>query len=348
MKTAGICGHFGLGKELLNGQTIKTKIISKELENQLGKNEVQIVDSHNSRSRLLHLIFNCLRMSKDCRNIIIMPANNGLKVFVPLFSLLNKLYHRKLHYIVIGGWLTEVIDESKWLKKLLKNFDGIYVETNTMKAELEWRGFTNIYIMKNCKDLRILNVDELVYPSREPYKLCTFSRVMHEKGIEDAIDAVKHINEKYSREVYTLDIYGQVEDDYTERFEELCKGFPSYIRYCGLVPFNKSVEVLKGYSALLFPTRFATEGIPGTIIDAYCAGIPVISAKWNSFSDIIDEGSTGVGYELKSMTALINTLMNLSDNNSMLFYMKNNCLKKAYGFVPQTVIKEFITFLNRG
>ena len=28
-----VCGHFGFGEELLNGQTIKTKIVTEELKN---------------------------------------------------------------------------------------------------------------------------------------------------------------------------------------------------------------------------------------------------------------------------------------------------------------------------
>ena len=30
MRRISICGHFGFGKNLLNGQTVKTKIISDE------------------------------------------------------------------------------------------------------------------------------------------------------------------------------------------------------------------------------------------------------------------------------------------------------------------------------
>ena len=36
-KTVCIIGHFGFAKNLLNGQTVKTKIITKELEKQLVK-----------------------------------------------------------------------------------------------------------------------------------------------------------------------------------------------------------------------------------------------------------------------------------------------------------------------
>jgi glycosyltransferase involved in cell wall biosynthesis len=171
-----------------------------------------------------------------------------------------------------------------------------------MKSDLENRGFTNIYVMPNCKDLKILSVDELIYSNNEPYKLCTFSRVMKEKGIEDAIYVVKSINEKLGRVAYVLDIYGQVDKEYEECFKKLCNGFPPYIKYGGLIQFDKSVEVLKNYFLLLFPTHFTTEGIPGTIIDAYFAGLPIICAKWNNYHEIIDDGKTGIGYEIKNNT----------------------------------------------
>jgi glycosyltransferase involved in cell wall biosynthesis len=106
---------------------------------------------------------------------------------------------------------------------------------------------------------------------------------MKKKGIEDAVDAVRFVNRRYGKTAFSLDIYGPVDPEENEWFENLKQNFPSEIRYCGCVDANKSVDVVKDYFALLFPTRFFTEGIPGTIIDAYAAGVPVISAKWESF-----------------------------------------------------------------
>ena len=99
-----------------------------------------------------------------------------------------------------------------------------------MKRTLEAQGFKNIFVMPNCKYLTPLSVDELVYNTEAPCKLCTFSRVSKEKGIGDAVEAVKAVNEKLGRTVYTLDIYGQVDSDQIEWFDELKKEFPEYIR----------------------------------------------------------------------------------------------------------------------
>ena len=45
--------------------------------------------------------------------------------------------------MVIGGWLPNFLKKKKGLTKSLKKFDGIYVETSTMKTILEEMGFTN-------------------------------------------------------------------------------------------------------------------------------------------------------------------------------------------------------------
>lgn len=334
-----VLGHFGEGVNLLNGQTIKTKIITEELQRQVGMDQILKFDTHGGWKTLLKAPLQVFSALKNSKNILIFPAHNGLRVYAPLLSVQRKLFRdRKLHYVVIGGWLPEFLQNRPILSKVIKRFDHVYVETSTMKKALDSQGFTNITIMPNCKNLRILSQSELVYATGEPYKLCTFSRVMKEKGIEDAVQAVRAVNERYGRIMYTLDIYGQVDSAQTEWFEDLKAAFPEYIRYGGIVPFDQSVEVLKDYFALLFPTRFYTEGIPGTLIDAYAAGIPVISAKWESFIDIVDENDTGVGYDFADVEALINVLFTAAENPSVFNNMKIACLEKAKRDTPEKVI----------
>lgn len=338
-----VIGHFAFGRECLDGQTVKTKIVTDELCRQFGNDEVLKLDTAGGKSTLLKAPFQCLKTLKTAKNVIIFPAHNGLRVYAPLLSVFRKFFqNRKLHYVVIGGWLPEFLKTRKSLAKKLKRFDGIYVETNTMKRALEEQGFTNIVVMPNCKDLKILTPEELVCPTEEPYKLCTFSRVMKEKGIEDAVNAVKEINEKEGRIVYTLDIYGQVDSAQVQWFEDLKTTFPDYINYKGVVDYDKSVDVLKNYFALLFPTRFYTEGIPGTIIDAYAAGVPVISAKWESFSDIIDEGATGFGYEINNVSDLTKHLENVVYNTKCISDLKLNCLEKSRYYLPCSIVKILI------
>ncbi|MGN4425599.1 glycosyltransferase family 4 protein [Bacillus cereus group sp. MYBK30-1] len=342
MYKIGVCGHFGSKKNLLNGQTVKTKVLTEELKLALGTQNVEIVDTHNWKKNPFKLFINCLLLIKGCENVIILPAQNGLGIFVPLFLLLNKVYKRKLHYVVIGGWLPEILGENPKLKKQVCKLDGVYVETTSMIKSLQQLGLENVKKFINFKRLDVLTASGLHFPNERPFKLCTFSRVMKEKGIEDAIKTVESINTARGEVMFTLDIYGQVDENYKERFEQLQKKFPNFISYKGSVNFNESVEILKEYFALLFPTQFKTEGIPGTIIDAYAAGIPVIASKWDSADEVITQGITGYIYDFMQTSQLEMILNSVLDAPEKMGDMKENCLKRAEEFLPEKVISEFI------
>lgn len=342
-KKISVLGHFGEGVTLLNGQTVKTKTITDELERQFGKEQVLRIDTHGGWKTLIKAPLQVLKALKNSKNIIIFPAQNGLRVYAPLLSVFRKLFrNRKLHYAVIGGWLPHFLNGRKHLAKSLKSFDGIYAETNTMKVELEKQDFANVYVMPNCKKLTVLSEDALICHEDVPYKLCTFSRVMREKGIEDAVNAVIEANTESGKQIFSLDIYGQVDTEQTEWFDELKGSFPDCIRYCGCVDAGKSVDVLKEYFALLFPTRFRTEGIPGTIIDAYAAGVPVVSARWESYSDIVSEDETGLGYDLGDEKQLKDILLKVADEPEIIFDKKTNCVKKAESYMPHKAIRVLV------
>ena len=345
IKKIAILGHFGFGKELLNGQTVKTKIVTEEIEKRFGAEQILKIDTHGGKKALPKLFFKAISALRKCKNVVILPAHNGVRFFVPILTFFNRFYKRKLFYVVIGGWLPQYLQTKPKLLKRLQTFDGIYVETNTMCVALQEMGLKNVKVMPNCKELSVLSKGELVFAEKEPYKLCTFSRVMKEKGIEDAINAVKAINDACGRTVYALDIYGQVDGGQIEWFENLKSTFPDYVRYGGLVPFDQSVEVLKNYFALLFPTRFFTEGIPGTIIDAYAAGVPVVSARWESYGDILND-ETGIGYTFGKAEELTEILHQIFKNPHQIFGKKENCLNEAKKYQPATAIQILIDDLG--
>ena len=339
MYKIGICGHYGGNETFLDGQTVKTKTITKELQKIYGNDKIILIDTYHGKKKIVSLIFSLFKLVATCSNVIILPAHNSLRLFAPILVTFNFIFHRRLHYIVIGGWLPDFIQHKKILRSSLKNFCCIYVETKSMKKKLEDDGYNNVYLLPNCKDIKILDESELVYSFSEPYRLCTFSRVNKQKGIEDAIKAICFINNHSGRIVFTLDIYGQISDDYRVEFKSIIENSPDYISYKGSVDYNKSVDVLKNYYALIFPTHFFTEGIPGTIIDAFSSGVPVISSKWENFDDIIRDSITGYGYEFLNGKELIDILFFIQKHPDQLVKMKKNCLCKAQDFNSYNVIK---------
>ena len=341
MKKICAIGHYGLGKTLLNGQTIKTKIFTNQLAHVYGGHEIQRVDTHGGVRAILSVIFDLFSGMKECLNIIIFPSDNGLKIIVPLIAIFNLLFKRELHYIVIGGYLQDYLKEHKWITLLLKRYKGIYVETEPMKQALELSGFNNVFVVPNCKEINVLRNSEINNNIRDRFDFCTFSRVMKSKGIEDAVDAIEKINKKYGKTLCTLTIYGEVDKKEYEWFEALKHRISSIdgICYGGVVPFDKSVEALKDYYSLLFPTYYEGEGFAGTLIDAFAAGVPVIATDWHYNSCIVKNLHTGIIYETSKTDKLQESIEYAIGHQEEWIEMKYNCLTLARELAPSNVVK---------
>lgn len=319
---------------------MKTRNLYQLLSKKYGTSEVSYIETYNWKKHPIKILCAIYHAVKQSENIIMLPAHNGVKIFTPLLLGFAKGTSVKLFYDVIGGWLPQKTKADKKLAARLRKFDGIWVETSKMKKSLNEQRFSNISVVPNFKLITPLTPEEL--PTvKKPYRLCTFSRVMEQKGIEDAIEAVIRINTELKKTIYMLDIYGPIDEPYQERFEILRMKFPAYIQYKGVIPPNESVSVLKGAFALLFPTHFFTEGIPGTLIDAYAAGIPVVAAKWENYDDVLDDGVTGWGYEMSDKQGLFSILSNIHQNTTEWELIRKNCLKK-YAFFSVDEVFNFI------
>lgn len=338
----GIIGYFAKGKSKAGGQEAKTCAIDVAMKEKYGECSVYNVDTTDWKKRPVSILIGIILMSVHCENIIMLPAQNSLRIFVPLFVLLNSVFHRKLFYSVVGGWLPEYLKNNISLQKKCEKLDGIFVETKSMKNSLNGIGLNNVSVIPNFKYLTPVDVSKLNMKFELPYKLCTFSRVMQEKGIEDIIDAVKQINEESNKAVYVLDIYGKIDDAYVDRFETLKKTFPEYIKYAGMVEPDQSVDTIKDYFALVFPTHYYTEGVPGTLIDACMAGLPVISALWGNYEDVFVENVTGWGYEFKNQKALVSVLKKVIESPESFCNLRKTTLKEAEKYLPNKNI-ELIT-----
>ena len=322
----GIVGHFAEDKNIYDGQTVKTRNIYSALK---GKYNITKLDTYGWKSKKIKTFLDCIRLIKNNKNIIILTAQKGLFIFIPLFAILNLFFRKKLHYVVIGAWLEEKIKNNKFMIYCLKHINYIYVENTELKNKLNALEINNIYVMKNFKN--IIPVKK-VNKVGEKVKLCFFARVMEQKGIEDAINCVMDLDKDVS-----FDIYGPIDKNYKTHFLNVQKKFPKNICYKGVINSDESVSVLKNYDILLFPTKFKTEGIPGTIIDAYASGLTIVSSIWDNFSEIVDNDVTGIGFEINNYSDFKKKLTELLNDNDKIYVLKKNALKKFKCFSKEEI-----------
>lgn len=334
-----IIGHFGGNEEILDGQTVKTKILYNELQNATDW-KIKKVDTYYKSKKPLKLLWDTIKCVLTTKHIIILLSRNGMRFYFPLLSLCSKLFGTRVYHDLIGGSLDKLVLQYPDFRKYLNNFEVNWVESAGLKQRLQKVGVTNCEVMPNFKRLNVLT--QYCEEYAEPFRFCIFSRVMKEKGVETAIEAVEAINKSFGREVCMLDIYGRIDDGYKNRFEELLKTVSSAVNYKGMVPYDKSVEAIKDYYALLFPTYWDGEGFPGTIVDAFSAGLPVIATDWNCNAEIVDDMVNGIIYPNEDIKDLRSAIEWCISHKKEVINWKESCLEKAMEYQPDNYIKQII------
>lgn len=331
-----IVGNFGENDKVTDGQSIKTIELYRLLLATYGCDEVCKVNLYKKNK--IRLAIELLAKLIRCKNIIVLVSQNGRRTVIPLLVMYNKFFHKNIFHSLIGSTTHQLLEKSPKYVKCYNRLAGNWAETNTEKKLLEEYGLNNVSVVSNFKRLRVLRPSELSYNIETPFYLCTFSRVEELKGIPNIVNAIKKANELIGKTAFKLDIYGTVMETYKDKFEQLKEEFGSSIRYRGVVDFSKSVETIKDYFMLVFPTKYYTEGVPGTILDAFAAGVPVLSAEWESCFDVINE-RVGITYDFNSDEALLEALLFIFKNPSVIISMKEYCLIEATKYTPKEVAK---------
>lgn len=346
MKKIGVCGHLANGHSFSCGQTVKTRIFLDEIRKRVGDKNTISVDTFNWSKNPIRLFLNLIVMTIKCSKILIFPGKNGLKVIMPISFLLAKILKKDIYYIVVGGWLPEYVKDKRIISMFLKRFDGIYIESKALVKEMNNLGYKNVKLLHNTKSLDNISFKECKYIYESPIRVCTFSRVMKEKGITDIINAISFINNKYGSTIFTLDIYGKIDDSYRDEFINLLEENNKFINYCGIVDYRKTVQVIKKYYMLIFPTYYEGECFPGTIIDAFSSGVPVLASDWKYNNEFISNMETGILYDVNDINNLINSLIFAMENPDIVINMRSKCLEKSYEYTPNKVINRLMNLIE--
>jgi glycosyltransferase involved in cell wall biosynthesis len=106
---------------------------------------------------------------------------------------------------------------------------------------------------------------------------------------------------------------------------------------------------LSEYDILVFPTRYPGEGFPGTILDAYISGLPVIATNWRFIPEFIDESKTGYLFDVNHPEEIFQYVDYFIDNPHKLKAFKKNALEKSKEYssdIAWEIIKPYLQILE--
>ncbi len=334
-----------------DGQTIKTLEMYDELVKRYGEKNVGYLNYYGiriSKPKFLvypKLLFAISKVFATSEKVVIASNATSVGNLLKACKLLNKLFKRKLYFVLVGAALAECIDEHPEYRPILEQFEAIFLETETARQQLVERGFDKLYVMPNFKTIRRYSMDEQPTEFQKPYNLIFMSRIVGLKGVTEVVRELKRINENGVK--YTLDMYGMIDDEYAEEFEALKKDLPDYIQYKGVCESWRTSEIMHDYFLHIFPTKCATEGQPASIIDTFFAGTPVLAGRWNSCGEMVKEGVTGISFELGNFDDFREKLEYYYDHPEEIMALREGCVKEAELFIPENAINELIKVLDK-
>lgn len=149
------------------------------------------------------------------------------------------------------------------------------------------------------------------------------SQLRPEKGWREAVRASSELPVGCSLSVYgplmpgtDLQVFG----------DSICA------EYRGPISPKDVPKVLSEHDALVFPTFYSGEGIPGIVIEALQSGLPVIATRWGTIPEVIEDEVCGILVEPQEVDELATAMRRFVDNPELYREMSKAALRRGDGY----------------
>jgi glycosyltransferase involved in cell wall biosynthesis len=265
----------------------------------------------------------------------------GAIFFGPILHVLCRFYGKKWIFRGFGGqyesWFRDLSLPAQWiLRATIFRADVILFER--MSSVEYFRSVTDspLYWYPNSRKPE-QGIEPACIDRQSCRRFVYVGHVKPSKGIKELIDAAKSL----VKSELIVDVYGPLQEGVSETWFE---GSP--VRYCGVLSRDQVMRTLVQYDALILPTYWEGEGHPGVILEAYCAGIPVIATRWGGIPEIVDS-ETGILVEPRDVEDLSTAIRCLIESDKLLARLRNGARSKAAKFDADRWTQYFIDLCHR-
>jgi len=294
--------------------------------------DVEVINTTGVQSfmPMIKVFLNILSKAPKFDVISLHATNRGALRLGHILWCICKVYRKPLIIRLFGGFFdqkyTSLPKLIRWLtRRTVLNADLCLFETKHLVQY--FAGVANKPVWyPNSRPI----IDNMIKAKDVARRFVFVSHVIATKGVREIITAGEQLNPEI-----TVDIYGPFRGDITEQdFAGL-----KVVRYCGVLEPQEVISTLQTYDVLLLPSYW--EGYSGVILEAYSAGIPVISTQCGGTPEIVDETS-GILIEPKDPEQLLAAMKRLMSDDKLYQSLCRGVAKKREFFSSERWTNEFV------
>lgn len=359
MKKIAIIGNNASNLSINDGGRLKIRLYSNLLKKE--GYDVDIIDLNKWKFHIFKTIRKIRKSIKNKEKIIVMAGPNGCRYIIPIVNYLNRKRESTIVFCPLGvgtiDFLLKKLDPLKVndfitcknfngirdekMGKILSDFQYIVVQNESLKHCYEkFYNLSNVVVLKNFRyfpneTYKFTNINNTL-------KMVYYSRVCENKGIFDLIKAINEIDSSISTNI-SLDIYGDIQcDDKNDFLGKQTKN----IKYCGIIKQEDSVKMLSNYDLFVLPTKYHGEGTPGSLIESFIAGTPVLVSSYSQAKDLIKEGFNGFIFKINDVESLKSKIIEISKMIGIVRSMRKNVLDFSKIFLYESNKNDFLNYLG--
>ncbi len=325
------------------GATVSLQYLVESLK-ETPEVELRVLETEGGRGRGLQrvlriglLVFRMFVTVPKVDVVTLHCCTPGLPVKGGGVLLLSRLFRKSViirkfagtDYRFFGIW------RGKLAEFVLRHADLYLPETQDLVAQATERGLDNVRWFPNHRPFQFSDVDD---PWRDRKTACKhFVYVGHVrecKGMCVLAEAARKLPDGV-----TIDVYGPWFDDLDRHVFDNSTN----IQYRGSLKPEEVVPTMREYDAFVLPTTASTEGHPGAVLEAYAAGLPVITSRIGAIPEIVDE-NVGIFVEPKNAQDLCQAMIRLSQDDELFRRLRGNTREKAEFFSAEGWASEFVAF----
>lgn len=262
---------------------------------------------------------------------------------VPVLLAIARLWRKPFYLKPVGAGLDLFIKARnrllrEYLLSVLRSTDGILAQTQLLREELRKLGCTNAHYLPGCRLLPPVVTSKKESP--DELRLVFLGHITRLKGPLILLEALQMLARTAETRV-RCDFYGPLHDDIREEFLLKLRSLP-HVRHPGVAEAGTGPQLIAGYDVLVLPTYYDTEGHPGVLIEAMHAGVPVISTRMRTLSELVTDGENGILVPMRDSRALADAIRRLALDPALRARMAEAHRRRGLEFRADVVVAQLL------